>query len=207
MRIVTLLYLFVSTVFLLHSCKELLNIFAPVNADHHRYLQTTALTSGTCAFFNSFSNSLECATFRGDNWTTETMQLACNGLTGTLTASTTSKCPVPSDLAGYCIVSQSGLEAASALSGECEGTQNLCESMFQGTFEPASKCGGDGSDAPSATESPTYDGDRDENVTGAFPDFGDDNSGVEGDGESSSLAVVSGQITCFIIMTVASMIA
>ena len=121
---------------------------------HYRYLQTTTYTtSGTCSFLNSFTSSLECVTFRGDNWTPETMQLACNELTGTLTTSTTSECPVPSDLAGYCIVSQSGLEAASALSEDCDGSQNLCENILQGTFEPASACGG-GADSLPATSAP-----------------------------------------------------
>ncbi|GKY99024.1 hypothetical protein MPSEU_000858100 [Mayamaea pseudoterrestris] len=182
-----------------------------------RRLQETTV-AGTCSFYNSFLSNTICVEFRGDSWSSSTMQTACQQLTGTLVESSSAassdvSCPIPSNLAGYCLIAQSGLMAASPLPGDCNGNQNLCETTLQGTWEAAGACGGTGGavndDDSSVTGSnnATNGNDGSTNVTGAFPDF--ENSSNSNQDESSGSSLFGGflfpvDLVAFLLMMAAS---
>ena len=161
-----------------------------------RRLATTV--SGTCTFFNSFTSTTTCVEFRG-NWTSTFMQTACQQLTGTLQEASSStqtdlSCPIPSNLAGYCLVAQFGLEAASPLPGACDSNRNVCVSSLNGTWEPSSACGGTASNTTTTDDDYATNNDDESstggNVTGAFPDF-DESTGQDDSSGASRLGMLS----------------
>ena len=96
-----------------------------------------------------------------------------------------------------------GLEAASPLSGDCDSNRNICVSSLEGTWEPASSCGGNNNTTTDdATDDEPSTG---ENVTGAFPDFGDSTGQDDTSGSPSRFESVSKLVIGMVLASLLSM--
>ena len=118
----------------------------PVDAETETETETATVVLGTCQYVNVFSGGEECREYEGEDWTEETLSVACDDLMGSAaigarctTDEMLGRCTLEADY-GQVVVFAYGTDA-----GSCDGQVLGCETFGGGEWSPEPICGGGGS--------------------------------------------------------------
>ena len=119
-----------------------------------RHLQEAgdASIQGSCSFNNPWSGP-SCLEFRGEGWTSASMEERC-AVEPESTLAPVEGCLRPPELAGWCLKEGSvanSIEATSMMissTSDCDGNKMACETFVGGAFEFATGCVEEGAAAP-----------------------------------------------------------